>query len=32
MFLDIITVGILTLVAVLMVLRLVWKDPRSSEH
>ena len=32
MFLDIITVGILTLVAVLLVLRRVWKDPRSSEH
>lgn len=31
MFLDILTVGTLTLVAALVVLRLVWKGPRSSE-
>jgi hypothetical protein len=32
MFLDIITVGTLTLVTALAVLRLLWKGPRSSEH
>ena len=31
MFLDLITLGALTLGVVLVLLRLVWKNPRSSE-